>query len=301
MAQAGTPEAYQAHMRSDLSHLPEHKREELAWIVEMIREKADVEMIVLFGSYARGESVEDRYVADGITYEYLSDYDLLVVLDLRHESGRGEKWKALEDRIRRHPGIKTPVTLITEGDDHLNRQLARGQYFYTDIIKEGILLFDAGRMALARPHAMNGEERAEVAQGHYEHWSGSAASALKMARLADEHDEPKEAAFNLHQAAERLFVATILVFTDYKPKTHDIEKLHNQAAMWAPELVRLFPRATRFEEQAFKRLKRAYIDARFDKHYAISREEIDWLSKQVTSLQAMTDKACQKRIAEFLA
>lgn len=105
----------------------------------MIREKADVELIVLFGSYARGDWVEDQYVEDGITYEYLSDYDLLVVLDLRQESGRGEAWRALEERIRRHPGIKTPVTLITEGSEHLNRALSRGQYFYSDVVREGIL------------------------------------------------------------------------------------------------------------------------------------------------------------------
>lgn len=36
-------------------------------------------MIILFGSYARGKYVEDRYISQGITYEYISDYDFLVV------------------------------------------------------------------------------------------------------------------------------------------------------------------------------------------------------------------------------
>ncbi|MBA1147489.1 HEPN domain-containing protein [Ectothiorhodospiraceae bacterium WFHF3C12] len=293
--------AYQAYMRTDLSYLPEHKREELAWIVDMIREHADVELIVLFGSYARDEWVEDRYVEDGVTYEYLSDYDLMVVLDLKHENGRGEKWRAVEQRIRRHPGIKTPVTLLTEGSEHLNRELERGQYFYTDVIREGVLLFDAGRMTLGEPRVLDAGERAEVAHGHFSYWYRKGEQAIRGFRMYFEEGVHDDAAFLLHQATERFYFALILVFTDYKPKTHDIEKLHSQAAMWVPELVRLFPRATKFEEQAFKRLKQAYIDARFDKEYAITREELNWLAGQVERLKAVTEDACRARLAHLRA
>jgi HEPN domain-containing protein/predicted nucleotidyltransferase len=275
MEQATQGQRYQPFMRTDLSYLPEHKREELGWIVEMIREQAEAEMIVLFGSYARDEWVEDRYLEGGVTYEYLSDYDLLVVLDLKRESGRGEKWKALEARIRRHPGITTPVTLITEGSEHLNRALTRGQYFYRDVIKEGVLLYDAGRMALAEPKELNGQERAELAQSHFDHWFDLATSGLDLVESALEKDRIRDAAFMLHQATERFLIAIILVFTDYKPKTHDIDKLHKRAAMWVPELVRLFPRAAAFEERACKRLRRDYIKARFDRAYTIAREELD--------------------------
>ena len=34
-----------------------------------------------------------------------------------------------------------------------------------------------------------------------------------------------EVAFELHQATERCYAAIWLVFWDYKPKTHDLEKL----------------------------------------------------------------------------
>ncbi len=37
-------------------------------------------MIVLFGSHARGDWIEDRYTGDdGIVYEYKSDFDILAV------------------------------------------------------------------------------------------------------------------------------------------------------------------------------------------------------------------------------
>jgi HEPN domain-containing protein len=260
----------------------------------MIREQADVEMILLFGSYARDQRVEDRYVEDGITYEYLSDYDLMVVLDLTRESGRGSKWRALEQRIRRHPGIKTPVSFITEGSDHLNCELKRAQYFCADVVKEGVLLYDAGRLTLAKPKELDAAARAEVAHAHLDQWLKSGSGFLRHSAIALEDRDHALAAFLLHQATENFFVANILVCTGYKPKTHDIEKLHSQAARWVPELVRLFPRATEFQEQAFKRLNRAYIDAHFDKDYTITTDELEWLAGQVQMSKLITDTACRK-------
>ncbi|MBD3322309.1 MAG: hypothetical protein GF350_14510 [Chitinivibrionales bacterium] len=67
-------------MKTDLSFLPAHKQKELAGISAIIKKAARVEKIILFGSYARGAWVEDSYVQDGITYEYKSDMDILVVV-----------------------------------------------------------------------------------------------------------------------------------------------------------------------------------------------------------------------------
>jgi len=48
-------------MKDSLAHLPQRKRGELARIVSIIRESVpQAEMIILFGSYARGDAVEDR-------------------------------------------------------------------------------------------------------------------------------------------------------------------------------------------------------------------------------------------------
>jgi hypothetical protein len=47
-------------MKKSLAHLPEHKQKELEMIKDIVLEKIeDVRMIVLFGSYARGNWVED--------------------------------------------------------------------------------------------------------------------------------------------------------------------------------------------------------------------------------------------------
>jgi predicted nucleotidyltransferase len=39
----------------------------------------DPEKVILFGSHATGRWVEHRDTEGGITYEYISDYDILVI------------------------------------------------------------------------------------------------------------------------------------------------------------------------------------------------------------------------------
>ena len=52
-------------MKKSLAHLPKQKRHELLLITEIICEKfPDVQMIILFGSYARGDWVEDVYTEE---------------------------------------------------------------------------------------------------------------------------------------------------------------------------------------------------------------------------------------------
>ncbi|MHC4397037.1 MAG: nucleotidyltransferase domain-containing protein [Planctomycetota bacterium] len=58
-------------MKKSLSHLPKHKQAELKLITRIIRKQfPSAHMIILFGSYARGQWVEDTYTEGHITYGY---------------------------------------------------------------------------------------------------------------------------------------------------------------------------------------------------------------------------------------
>ncbi|TRX57799.1 nucleotidyltransferase domain-containing protein, partial [Fulvivirga sp. M361] len=56
-------------MNEALHQLPFTKQEELQNITKLLSSMKKVEMVILFGSYARGEYVEDTYVEKGILYE----------------------------------------------------------------------------------------------------------------------------------------------------------------------------------------------------------------------------------------
>nr|WP_298935284.1 hypothetical protein [uncultured Dyadobacter sp.] len=46
-------------MKASLSHLPQSKQNQLKALTQIILDKVPAEMIILFGSYARGGWVED--------------------------------------------------------------------------------------------------------------------------------------------------------------------------------------------------------------------------------------------------
>jgi predicted nucleotidyltransferase len=51
-------------MKTTLSHLPNDKQEELKTLTEIILSKVPAEMIILFGSHARGDWVEGYQAKD---------------------------------------------------------------------------------------------------------------------------------------------------------------------------------------------------------------------------------------------
>lgn len=55
--------------------LTQHKQDQLAEIVKVIREIADPVKIILFGSHATDNWVEGEYEEGWATYSYISDYD----------------------------------------------------------------------------------------------------------------------------------------------------------------------------------------------------------------------------------
>lgn len=66
-------------MQTSLDHLPEHKQGQLREITATIVKAVDPEKVILFGSHATGRWVQERGTGNGRLYEYVSDYDILVI------------------------------------------------------------------------------------------------------------------------------------------------------------------------------------------------------------------------------
>lgn len=92
-------------------------------------------MIVLFGSYASGQWLEDIYTGGHITYEYISDFDILVLTRLKKTANNYSKQNSVDDPILQHKAIKTPVSVIYHSAGQVNARLKEGQYFFSDIKK----------------------------------------------------------------------------------------------------------------------------------------------------------------------
>ncbi|MFQ5632390.1 MAG: HEPN domain-containing protein [bacterium] len=290
-------------MKISLAQLTEEKQDELKAVVRLTLEHfpQGVEMIILFGSYARGQQVEELG-PDGFYYTYQSDFDILAITDTKERANHYHTWDRLEDRFYRSPGVRTPVTLIAHHIDYVNTNLSQGHYFFKDIAKEGILLYDSKRFELAEPRKLTPAEYKKQAEEYFEEWFETASEFFGYFQTGFEKGQYTSAAFQLHQAVESFYAAILLVFTLYKPKIHDIEKLGRQAAGHDPQLLSVFPRGTKEERRRFKLLQKAYIDARYKKkHYTITREELQWLAERVEILQELTEKICKQKIESIVS
>ena len=110
----------------------------------------------------------------------------------------------------------------------------------------------------------------------------------------------KEAAFNLHQATERSYKAIVLVFTNYNPNEHYLIILSHKAGKYERELRNIFPRETDEQEELFNLLDYAYIGARYDPNYKITKKQLEYLAKRVKILQQLTEKICIAKIESFV-
>jgi HEPN domain-containing protein/predicted nucleotidyltransferase len=256
-------------------------------------------MIILFGSFARGDWVEDRYTEDGILYEYKSDYDILVVVDTEVIAIKKESNKRWQNKLRRDTGLKTTLNVIFHGIDYLNAEIENGNYFFVDILHEGIMLYDSGKFSLSSPKPLNSADRKHKAGLYFDKWFDGANEFLIDFNNALDRNSFIKAAFELHQATERLYTSLILVYTDYKPKTHDLEKLYRQVCKLDSRFKTVFPCTTADEERLFQLLKKAYIDSRYKLDYRVTREDLEYLSERVKKLRDLTRMACTEKIESF--
>ncbi|MDD5728664.1 MAG: HEPN domain-containing protein, partial [Victivallales bacterium] len=251
------------------------------------------------GSYATGKYVHrDRYVEDGIIYEYRSDYDLLIILSQNKQADNPSLTHSISKKLE-DLRLFTPVSPIYEGAAFVDEQLSDGNYFFTDIKNEGVLLYDSKRKKLARKRKLNLEEIKNQAQDYFDEWFESANEFYWGYESYFKRKSYKIAVFQLHQATERYYHTLTLVFTGYKHKTHDLKELGDFASTLNLKYKKIFPRKTETEKYHFNLLRNAYIDSRYKKGYTITREELEYLEKRVIKLRDLTEQTCRAKIASF--
>ena len=299
-------------MRTDLDHLPPAKQRELERVVQILFEefeekialgtqdwkrKGRIQKIILYGSYARGNWVDEPHTAKG----YQSDFDLLIIVSDKRLTDRVEYWAKADDRLIRELSItktlRTPVNFIVHTLQEVNDGLAHGRYFFIDVAKEGIALYQSDETDLPEPKPKTPEQALAMAREYFEEWYPSALKRFNIAKFDVEQGYLKDAAFDLHQTVERLYHCVLLVCTFYTPHVHNLAFLRTQAERIDRRLVHIWPQDSRRDRRLFEKLKAAYVKARYSKHYRISEDELAWLGERVEKLGQVVHVVCSERIA----
>lgn len=298
-------------MRTDLDHLPPAKQRELERVVQILFEEFNevmgratqdwkrrgrIQKIILYGSYARGDWVDEPHTAKG----YQSDFDLLIIVNDERLTDRVKYWVKAEDRIIRDLSItktlRTPVNFIVHTMAEVGDGLAHGRYFFIDIAKEGIALYESDESELPEPKPKTPAQALAMARDYWSKWFPSADAFDASAKFLIQRGNLSEAAFNLHQAAERLYHCVLLVCTFYTPHVHNLAFLRTQAERLDRRLTYVWPKDSRRDQRLFQKLKDAYVKARYSSHYRITEEELGWLGERVAELASVVHVVCTEKI-----
>jgi predicted nucleotidyltransferase/HEPN domain-containing protein len=301
-------------MQTSLDHLPPAKQRELERVVQILfeefadataiatsdwKKQARILKVILYGSYARGGWVDEPHTAKG----YQSDFDLLVIVNHEKLTDRAQFWSSAEDRLNRELGItktlRTPVNFIVHTLAEVNDGLSQGRYFFIDIARDGIALYQADETDLPEPQPKTPAQALAMAEEYFEEWLPSAAEFFGSAQHSIGQGWLKKAAFDLHQATERYYHCVLLVCTFYTPHVHNLGFLRTQAERIDPRLIEVWPREARADRARFEKLKDAYVKARYSKHYRIAEDELAWLGERVEVLGQVVETICAERIDEL--
>ncbi|XKM43524.1 nucleotidyltransferase and HEPN domain-containing protein (plasmid) [Rhizobium ruizarguesonis] len=297
-------------MKSSLEHMPLRKQRELGRVLEILHEEFEdalkegtadfkkrgrILKIILFGSYAKGGWVDEPFTMKG----YRSDFDLLIIVNNRKLCEFAEYWHKAADRLIHDKSIETPVSFIVHSRREVNTYLKEGQYFFSDIRKEGIVLYELDDEPLPEPEPLSTVDRLRLAKEHYEDRFVAAEEFADWAEYARTKQQRKRAAFALHQSLEQAYSCVLLTLTNYGQPSHNIKFLRSLAEEQDRRLAEAFPRDEHRERAWFNTLNEAYVKARYSKHYEISEEALGWLHERTTMLLELVRTVCCEHLEKL--
>lgn len=300
-------------MKTSLDHLPAVQQRELEEITATLLREFDAAIaggtqpwrrggkvlkIILFGSYARGDFVDEPQNG------YQSDFDLMIVVSDEKLTDIADYWWEAEQKLLRSPTIGRTFNLVVEDLDGVNQALEAGLYFYREIVQEGVALHEVPGHAFKPIKPLTADEAADLASLYFKKQNSSIKTSLVRAAQAiamgQEDDWPQKAAFDLHQAVEAAYVAVLQVTGLYAPRSHNIKFLRGLAEAKDTRLTPAWPRETRAVRKPFEKLKRAYVDARYNQDsYLISTEELLDLKRTADGLHDLVRTVCEDRLAQM--
>jgi HEPN domain-containing protein len=207
-------------------------------------------------------------------------------------------WDKVKEKLAQC-NLSTHVRIIARDADFVNYKLTHGQYFFTEICEQGIILYDSGRFKLRQKQELNPTEAKQHAQAHFDEAFTSTKNFYRTHEFNIKEKMYKEAAFMLHQATEFASKTVLLVFGSECPQEHHLDILGDLAADYCPELAGILPRETDEEKELFELLDYAYIGARYNMHYKITKQQLEQLAPCVKKLHEATEKNCKEKIESF--
>jgi HEPN domain-containing protein len=271
-------------MNTSLSHLSAHQYKMLEKAVDIIVRAIRPEKIILFGMYSR--SADPGFLK--LLPPALAAFDLLIITREKEDRSDYEIQDIVESRCRE----EASVTALVHDIAYVNKRVKERQYFFSMVLREGTLVYDARRTTLAEALNPNLQEVRQTAEKDFDRWNRQARDFFYGAEFLKEKRGWNTATFLLHQAAEQCYQAILLAFMGYKPTTHNLDKLRRYTNRFSVELAVLFPLDNEEEEDIFRLLTNGYVSARYKEEFIITENEVGLLTERIRRLLDIAERVC---------
>lgn len=168
---------------------------------------------------------------------------------------------------------------MIENVELMNQVFCEKHYFYTQIVKEVILLYDDGKFVLPKAEKSSHRKIKEISQEYFNRCYHLAKELLDGSYFYSK----QEKYVTLHQACERFYKTLILVFVHDRLKNHKLEYLETHTKRFSHKLVSVFPKETPEDKSSYEKLCTAYVDARYNSGFTVSKEQFDYMTSYVRS------------------
>ncbi|MFT5822415.1 MAG: HEPN domain-containing protein/predicted nucleotidyltransferase [Crocinitomix sp.] len=277
-----------------LSHLPSERITDLEQITQKILDTHRVDIIMLFGSFARGDFKTERGKERGKK----SDFDILIVVE------SGDRRKHVVSKLRgAFKEMEIVVQTLVVNISVVNKALEENQYFYSDIKKEGIELFNSGRYDFASFKGLTAARRREIAEYDFDEWFKGAKTNFDYANIAVERGDWLKASFEFQQCIEMCYTAIEMVFNHYNPHEHNLFALRDRNVRHHKRLKGVFHYDNEEHTKLFDQLNYAYIGGRYrnEKEFPVDMDKIKFWKQETEAFLKLTEEICLERIEGFKA
>jgi HEPN domain-containing protein len=252
-----------------------HLRQTLNRIVSI----ANPEKIFLLAASTDYATTDNIFMPAPVQLPAAPHYFFLV-LKKQNDASLNEQ---LQDKLENN----TTLTALVFSIDQFNRWLQSAQPFAIRTMEQAWLCYDAGTTTQA---AVSNYDAVVLQARLFTNYHCHHRLATEFLVAADLHRMRRQynlALFNIHQAAEQLYLAVIRVVTGLNVNTHSIDKLYRYSRWFSPQLAALFMRRTDNEKRLFDILQKAYIHSRYKPGYMAADWETSCLYETVERLKVI--------------
>lgn len=299
-----------------ISYLPKHKRTDLELITGIIAGTMDeAGMVILFGSYARGDYVDfDSRIDFRQKTTYQSDYDILVLTHKVERKIYDSKISAITNRYYAkkekyqkekaelgHTVHITPLRIIHKDIEDFNKEISDNRYFSVQIKNEGKIIYDKGIYKLSEPRELDYKEIQAFAQEYYDFHFKEVENHIKLSEYSFKENIFNLSAYHLQQVLEHVYHSVLLVFTLYSPKNHKLHELNKSIYSFAPDVSEYFgsPNNDELSRKCFELIDKAYIEARYNPDYVITKEQLILSTERIKNVVELAREANTRQIERF--